>query len=132
MGFQSQIYEAVAGDLGEHVVQKWQAGNQPGLAGSIQVQLQLDLSFLSIPLDAGGTLAARGHNKKRPDKKSAQYTFVAIECPVSAAPGHAPLEAIHQAAIRKKAVARIGLYPAGQVLRKGPAALQFSHQGYHR
>ena len=78
-GVDLEINQSVPGNLGQHVLKKRQTSGQPRLARTIQIQGQLDTGFLSVALDPGNALAA--HNGTC-QWKSAQYTFVRIECPV--------------------------------------------------
>jgi hypothetical protein len=56
-GLDVQVDQPVAGDLVQHVVEKTDAGGQPGLAGAVKVDADGDLGLGGVAGDFGG---ARG------------------------------------------------------------------------
>ena len=60
-GSDVEVDETVTGEEGEHVVEKADAGIDPGGTGTVQIETEFDLGFGGLAADGGGT----GHRSAR-------------------------------------------------------------------
>lgn len=55
LAFDVEVYQAVACDLLQHVVEKAEAASELGIALAVEIELDADAGFVSVAVDAGGS-----------------------------------------------------------------------------